>query len=347
MPGPIRGRWPWLAVVAVVGLVGSVSYSLVRPVSGRFEPRRSTPHLVFATEPQGFDELVALGWRADSEPDRVASAALALGALTPEQLDRLATALEELADRLQAELTAIPLELEEGKPWDSLLGEANRLLPALNAATQLLSRHARTADGSFASTVLDQCPRGRHLGCVAVWQEREEAPASPEQTRHANRARFHHWPLAQAALLDFGDSATARQALKAVQAAASHGESHFGLVLDESELAGATHPETEAVRRQARRALAAVRRIQGRQQDASRHRLRQLEERLLIPLATETPPGRRLSWLTLATGDLLVVPKLGSLVSPDLVSELERALGPTLLGHARWIHRPRPLGDQP
>jgi hypothetical protein len=296
------------------------------------------PHLVFGEGPTAMAELARLGWRPDPDADRVGPYALALGALTPAELRRLESALEELADRLEGELAPVPLRLEEGKPWDAVLAEVTGLLPTLNASTQLGRRHARAADGSFGSTVVDQCPRSASLACSAVWVE-------PGGDHAADRARFFHWPLSQGAVLDFRDADTARRALGALREAASRPDTRLGLVVTERDLAGEGGAEVVPVRRQARRALEALRRLGRHRNEADPRRLRQLEEKLLLPLATDPAPGRRLPWLRLAPADVLVVPKMGGLVSRDFVGEIERVLGSALLAHARWIHRPRPLGD--
>ena len=133
-------------------------------------------------------------------------------------------------------------------------------------------------------------------------------------------------------MLQFPDAATAARAAERLRARAAANDSRVALVLDAlAERRAASRPGAARADRGDEGELASLR-------IEAAHVVRRLRQaggdsRLVAALSeAESPPA----WLRLSAGELLVVPRLGSVAMPqEFVREIER-----VAPDATWIERP-------
>lgn len=321
-------------LVAAAGASAAASVREFEPTS-RVAERSSRAEVrgpvAWIASPPRTAALGALGALDASSPAN-ATTDLALASLSGHELDELRAGLQLLSTRLEARGNPFGDDLEDGPPGEAMASVRRSLAPALTAAHHLTTRTHTAADGTFAIVLASSCAEAPpDATCVPLWQTAtggaREADGAAELRA---RALFFTWPIASAAVVRFADAARAVEVLEILRIRARTAESRIALVLDERALAGGADPRSDAVREAARRVFA--------------HPLagRSSELQALRSLAAAPAAGRRVPWLVLESGEIMVVPKLGGL--SDLAAfdrELDdvfRARG--LEREARWIRRP-------
>jgi hypothetical protein len=279
---------------------------------------------------EALDALDAL----DAGGAAIASADLALASLSEHELDELRAGLQQLAARLDARSNPFGDDLDDGPPGEAIAVVRRSLAPALTAAHHLTARTQTSGDGTFAIVLGASCAEAPpDAACVPLWRSAgvqlgaREGDASAELRA---RASFFAWSIASAAVVRFADEARAVEVLEILRARARTAESRIAIALDERALAGEADPRSDAVREAARSVVA--------------HSLAggSTEIQALRSLAAAPAAGRRVTWLVLERGEIMVVPKLGGL--SDLaaldreIDEVFRARG--VEREARWIRRP-------
>jgi hypothetical protein len=257
---------------------------------------------------------------------------LALASLSDHELDELRAGLQLLSTRLEARANPFGNDLEDGPPGEAMAAVRRSLAPVLTAAHHLATRTHTAADGTFAIVLASSCAEAPpDATCVPLWQPPTGgAHAADGSAELRARASFFTWPIASAAVVRFADAARAVEVLEILRVRARTAESRIAIVLDERALAGGADPRSDAVREAARSVFA--------------HPLaaRSSELQALRSLAAAPTADRRVPWLVLEEGEIMVVPKLGGL--SDLAAfdreldEVFRARG--LEREARWIRRP-------
>jgi hypothetical protein len=258
--------------------------------------------------------------------DEERAAALVLGGLSPLEVEGLRRALDDLADRLEAQSDPMVEDLEDDDPLAPLARMIRRFLPALTAAEALGSRRRAAADGTLVTAVGMDCREAPGVRCVPLWKP-------PVEGTSLHRARFLEWPLAAAVVLGFGDAGTAQTARDALRDRARDDGSRLALALDRDDLSERRDEALDRVRAAAARVLGLVHRSSSRVSPAS--------TRVLELIAGAPPRGSSVPWLRLDAEEVLVVPRLSALADLDAFEkEIEAGLGARPF---EWVRRPEPI----
>lgn len=317
---------PIAALVAAVVASAAVSVREFAPASGERGPVawivKSSGRAAPGAAPAASDTVDA----ATNTTNALATTALALGSLSAQELDELRAGLDLLASRLETRANPFGDDLEDGPPGEAMAAVRRSLLPALTASHHLAARTQSSADGTFAIVLGASCAEApADATCFPLWQ-----PERDERDELRARASFFAWPITSAAVVRFDDAKRAAEVLEVLRDRSRSPDSRISLALDERSLAGAADPRIDAVREAARRVFAHVGAARSSELDALR------------PLALKPPPGRRVPWLVLGSGEIMVVPKLGGLSDlPSFRRELDQVMTARGLDHeARWVRRP-------
>ena len=255
--------------------------------------------------------------------ERARTAALALGALTPEAMATLEWVLDEVVTRLSVQTNPFVEDLDDDAP-DAIVAALLRAAgPSLTACNAIASRRHSSGDGRLIASVAMSCPAQLEPGmsCVSLWGSDAVGP-------EGNRARFFAWSLASAGVLSVRSGETRMQAVQALRHASQNGPSTIALVLTEDDLQGRPDETGAAIRERAKRALELA------------HRASVVDTTLLELLASDPPTSRVVPWLQLAGDEVLVVPKLSAATRPSaLANEVENELASQHLTGA-WKRRP-------
>lgn len=324
------------ALVAAAGTSAAVSVREFRrapSIVQAAEERGPVAWVVVAHTPTAASPVGSERSATDAEYSAIA---LALGSLSASQLDELRAGLDLLASRVEARANPFGDDLEDGPPGEAMATVRRSLAPALTAAHHLTARTQTSADGTFAVTLGATCaeaPAG--ATCFPLWGASADASgASAERAELRERASFFAWPIASAAVVRTSAGARATDLLEVLRERARSPQSHVSLALDERAIAGEPDPRVVAIRDAARNVLA-------RAKGSSPADLAALQA--LRPLAATPPPGRRVPSLTLAPGEIMIVPKLGGLSDLDgFARELDQLFAERdLARQVRWVRRPR------
>lgn len=279
---------------------------------------------------------------AVAEASATATTALALASLAGHELDELRAALETLASRLEARANPFGDDLDDGPPGEAMAAVRRSLAPALTAAHHLVTRTQTSADGTFAIVLGASCDEApARATCFPLWRGESSGHSggSDAQQTFASaelraRAAFFAWPIASAAVVRFADAKQAATLLEALRDRARIPGSRIALALDERALGGAADPRVDAICDAARSVVAHA----GATRSSELEALRSLAA---VPSRASAPP-RRVPWLVLGSGEIMVVPKLGGLSDGAAFGhELDEVtLARGLEREARWIHRP-------
>ena len=237
---------------------------------------------------------------------------LAALAMAPEERQSFDAALIDLGERLELRANPLADDLADGAPDAQLRRLLPSALPKLTAAEALLASAWRGSAGGFVVRAVEKCPAA--AACVDP-----RARGGDAETR---RARFLAWPVSSAALLEFADAAVAEQAATRLRTQAAAPDSRIALVLGGAPPVAADLPALRA------HAARVARRLHQAGGDA------RLIDRLLDARVPSLP-----SWLAPAPGQLLIVPRLGSIARlPELVREID-----AVVPEATWRQRPLAL----
>ncbi len=254
---------------------------------------------------------------------------VALAALSDAELAELEIGLRLLAARVEIRKNPLGEDLEDGPPDEAVRAVRQRLAPTLTAAHYIARRTASSSDGALTVGIGASCteaPAG--APCFALFRD----GVARDRDEGENRARFLAWPLAAAAVVKI-EGEGCDVALEALRARARTPETRIALALDAASLAGSSRSRADDVRAAARAVTAKLAPGRSPEVDALR------------PLGAPAPPGRLVPPVTLSDGEVLIVPKLGSLSQLDAfareIDEISRTSGPAT--RVTWRRRPRAL----
>jgi len=241
-----------------------------------------------------------------ADPPRDDSAArataCALASLTPLERAALASALDELAKRLEARANPLDMDLDDAPPEAEIESAARYLLPAFTAARSLTSGVWLSEDG-FAARAVRRCPDG--ASCVRLYGD---DATTPEQ----RRARFLAWPLASAAILRARDGASAERAANGARASLVRTDTRIALIVSGRDLRAGSVDWAE-LRESAQRVLRSSRESAGP------------GTRALAMLAEPPAHGDLAPFLALADDEVLVVPRMGAIAEPGMLADEVRS----------------------
>lgn len=244
-------------------------------------------------------------------------ATLVANSLSESERQRLAVALQALSDRLAARRNPFFVALDDSDAYATSQALLRDIGPLFTAASALAAGEWLSAEGSMVRPVA-RCSADSHdRHCVAVL-------GAPPTSALAQRAHFLAWPLGYAVLLRASSVVGATAMAERLRDGSL--PVHAALVLDAADL-HRLRP-SRSLRAVVRLAAAIVR----SQPDLA-------FAGLLRNIASTQKADDELPWLRLPRNTVLVVPRLGSLATPDqFVAEVRARLGTT---PAQWLAWPR------
>jgi len=327
-----RTRAAWLAFALAFGAcvvaVGIATGAAIRSASSTPTAQRDasadsiSPGLLVVEQGPSGDKGTARQGRRDDD-DR--AMALAIASLSPSERTRIVNELRYVTARLEARLSPLAIDLDDGDPVDSLRRSMSAYAPSYAAAFSFDRDTWTLAD--LTVRVVASCDRA-HLddgaSCISLWGKHDT------KQNVAERARFAAWPVAHAAVVELNSSSSTEQAAGRLRERTSLQQSTIALVLMDRDLAlepVAERPELEA----AAKRLGAV--IAANHIDQPEH-----FESLGHTQPSARPSERVAPWLRVSPNAIVVVPRLSALAKLDSFGiEIEQAIRD---GSARWIHRP-------
>ena len=294
-----RARAAWLAFV-LAGIAAALAGGAIlrRPPA----PARG-PVLVLRSIADAAPGLPMVS--ADGE-DR--AMALAVSALATEERQRLLELLDYTTARLEAKLSPLATDFDDGDPVAQLRASLAPYLPAFTAARELERGTWQSAD--LAVRVAASCADAKPASgerCITLWD--------PEKSTGdgARRARFFAWSAAQAVVLDLSTRERAEAHARALRTRATRPSSTVALVLLDDNLALQPSPDRAALQ-------AAAYRL-GRAMAANG-----VDDTKDLEAFARAVRGERVApWLRLSPTQVLVVPRLSALGRRD---ELRREIAP-------------------
>ena len=252
---------------------------------------------------------------------------LALAALPLAECVELCQTLRALVEALEASSTPGLVDLTSEEVTSELRRDRAWLLPVLNGAQELLAKSWLGA-GLEVRVATEPANPGERV--VAAWSSDVVDPL-------AERARFAAWPVSRAIRLGTGGSGGRDRVAAKLRGSVPSSWSPIALVVDADLCARRSEPGElgDLVRlcRARRRLLSAA---------AAKEPL----AASLASLGTE-PGGPLLPWLSLAGGDLLIVPRLGALARPEeLIRAVQSALSLAKVEARSWAGPTRSLGSR-
>jgi hypothetical protein len=301
---PARRWWAIIAAPLAAALLGTVGARAAAATPD------APPPLALAI----VDGPVSGSDAGDGAPERIA-----LAALSEARRAELARSLDQLAARLQRRSNPLFVPLDEPDDRRQVERLAARYAPVLSTAAALAAGRWRSPEGDITIHAVARCEPAARCYPLTV-----RASADTME----GRVRFLAWPLGHAALLRAPSDAEATRVAGRLRDAPDAG-SRIALVLTRSDLrSSAATPGLAAVNRAAAR-VAAIGKRRG-----------QPVPPWLASLASARGGAGERSWLTLPEGAILVVPRLGSLASPDdFVAEIRAQLGATA-PEVGWLSAP-------
>ncbi|HEX8791046.1 MAG TPA: hypothetical protein VF765_08830 [Polyangiaceae bacterium] len=298
-----------LDAIALVSVLAVLSATACRPAHG------SAGGLALWLEVRS----VAVAPARAAREDGASGVGLALNAMSDAERSRMAETLGHLADRLEREHNPLVDDLDdESDVHSEVAGLARERLPMLTAAAALAQGQWASADRRLTVRATTGCaPDAR---CIPLGVH-----ADSSDDRVATRARFLAWPVAYGVVLR-PPSDRARAVVEALRTRADG--SRIALVLGEEDLHAlrfsAALPElADGIARIDRWAPEGA-------------PMKELFRRLSARDATSDD----LRWLTLPSGALLVVPRLGALASVDaFVNEVRVRVG-AVTAQVEWLALP-------
>jgi hypothetical protein len=287
----------------------------------------SSPGPVLVVRSGAFDASAssppARGVRAHDEQEERAMA-LAGASMSPADRHRILETLDFVRTRIEARLSPLGNDLEDGDPLDELRSVLKPYLPTLTAARELERGSWQSAD--LAVRIAPSCAAAAVAAgesCISLWDTQDGPPAL------GRRARFLAWAAARAVVVDLGNRARAEECASALRLRTRLASSTLALVLLADDLAMRPTPDRAEIQEAARRLSLAL---------ASGSSSRDpTEKEELAALADARVAMRGSSWLTVPTTAVVVVPRLSAIADvAGLTKEIEAAAGPG----ARWIHAP-------
>lgn len=234
--------------------------------------------------------------------------ALAVGALSPADRRRLLELVEYTTARLEAKLSPLATDFDEGDPVAQLRASLAPYIPCFTAARELERGSWQSAD--LAVRVASSCAEakpGADERCIPLW----DTTGSPRDADP--RARFLAWSASHAVVLDLVTRERAEAHARALRTRATNPTSTIALVLLDDELALQPTPdraELQAAAHRLGRAMATT---------------GQRDTKDLEAFARAAGGGRVAPWLTVSRSQIVIVPRLSALGRTD---ELRREVAP-------------------
>lgn len=316
-----------LAFAALAGAVVAIlPHTRLATAPGHFADFDDTPGLVITESNVRAGQVVGTtnSESAITRERDERAASLAFASAAPEERQRVIDAVNYAAVRLEARLSPIGTDFDDGDPVAQLRTTLTTYATTFNAAYALERGHWQSDD--LAVRPVASCEGASLLPgerCVPLWSRVVDASASQSADE---RARFLAWPAANAAVFEVSSDDGKAAILVALRRRARVAESSIALVLEASDLALRPVAEHSALEHAAERlgtAMAASDRAVDDQLQALASRP---AERPVVP------------WMALSERAIVVVPRLSALHRrTQLLSEVDAA---TAGRQTRWIHRP-------
>ncbi len=307
----------------VVGALAVTAAVFISATSDRAAPSTG-PVLVVRSEAQDASSPTAQRDARTEVAQEERAMALAGASMSPGDRHRILETMDFVRTRIEARLSPLGNDLEDGDPLDELRSSLEPYLPTLNAARELERGSWRSAD--LAVRIAPSCAAAAPAAgetCIALWDTRDGPPVL------GRRARFLAWAAARAVVVELGSRARAEECATALRARTRLASSTLALVLLDDDLAMRPTPDRAEIQEAARRLALALASHPGAGASAERHELAALAEARVAPRAS--------AWLTVPPTALVVVPRLSAMADVvGLTKEIEAAAGPG----ARWIHAP-------
>lgn len=244
--------------------------------------------------------------------------ALAGASIAPEDRKRILEQLDYTRARLEARMSPLGTDFEDGDPVEELRRSMRPHMPAFTAARELERGTWQSAE--LAVRVATSCADAKVAAdetCISLWDPSD----GPRDI--GRRARFLAWAASHAVVVDLGTRARAEECARALRIRTSLEASTLALVLMDEDLD--VHPTPE------RAELEASAHRLGRAMAASGTR----DGDDIAALARPTPVTRAVPWLRLPS--TAVVPRLSAIAdAAGLKKEIEGAAG----ANVRWLHAP-------
>jgi hypothetical protein len=246
--------------------------------------------------------------------------ALAAASIAPDDRKRIVESMDYTRSRLEAQLSPLGTDFEDGDPVLELRRSMQRHMPTFTAARELERGAWQSAD--LVVRIAPSCADAKPVAgetCIALW----DVDDGPRDL--GRRARFLAWAASHVAIVDLGTRERAEQCARALRVRASLEGSPVALVLMDDDLELRPNAERAELQDGARRLVRGM----------SASRARDADE--LEALTRPTPRERAVPWLHVPRTAVVVVPRLSAIAdAAGLAKEVEVAAGAPI----RWLHAP-------